>query len=44
MLNNTHFVALDVFDVHNSFFCHFVSQDCLVKLDAALMLLIGSLI
>ncbi len=26
MLNNIHFVALDVFDVHNSFFCHFQSR------------------
>ncbi len=35
MLNNIHFVALHVFDVHNSFS---------VKFDATLILLFGSLV
>ncbi len=41
MLNNIHAVALHVFDVHNVFFV-ISSQDCSIKSDAILMLLIAS--
>ncbi len=43
MLNNIHFVALHVFDVTVSSFV-ISSQGHLVKFDAILMLLIGSLV
>ncbi len=42
MLNNIHFVALHVFDVHNAFFAVSI-QGHLVKF-ALLMLLAGSLV
>ncbi len=43
MLNNVHFVALHVVDVHNAFFCHFQSRS-FVKFDAILMLVFCSLV
>ncbi len=43
MLNCFHFVAFYVYDVHNAFFAISI-QGCLVKFDAILMLLIGSVV
>ncbi len=43
MLNNIHSVAFDVFNVHNAFIA-ISRQGSLVKFDAALKLLIGSLV
>ncbi len=42
-MNNINLVALHVSDVHKSSFT-MSSQGCLVKFDAILMLLIGSLV